>query len=387
MEVSRHYNFIRRWFGGWLGPQETLPTNPDHPLFKVDPNLYEVVAKDFVIRARQHYAELNYLEDALREKTEENEKLRELWQTSVSELAQLNDIKKALHEKTEECDSIRGHWQAAIGELSDLKSSKRTFMVDDAEMAAKWKRLQYVIKNLARSYMSQTIPLEKLSEDQEKLLNSVTPLYQDLLSTEGKAHLLFQSLVWMHITKRILRNPAVVWGQEFAAAVNAVTEYTPNSVEDYHAWRAQTGEIIQNGRGVCRKQELHLKTRLYSMILNFIPEETLFSEKHTDIILRAAGGIIDKAIELAVIFNQSRCVYKTKGVVYKQRFSSTTMEYDEECDEREVDLMISPALIKDGNSMGKDYDQRLILAKSYVYSFHQEEDNKEDEEEDELIEL
>ncbi|KAI0906223.1 hypothetical protein F4823DRAFT_631753 [Ustulina deusta] len=383
MEAGRQYNPIY-WIRGWFGPQQAPQVNPDHQLVSFDPNFAEVVPKDFVTQARQNHAELCHIKDALDKKTKECDQFREHWQTSALKLAELRDIEKALNEKIEECDKIREHWQAAVGELSDLKSSKRTFMVDDAEMTAKWKKLQYAIKNLA-IYLCHAISLKQLTKDQEKSLESVTPLYRELLSTEGQVHLLFQSLVWIQITDRILRNPTVVWGANVSAAAKTVFQFGLNPVEDYHAWRAQTAQIIQNGRGISNSQKKSLEITLCSTMAYFIPENTLSTEKQRVIVHRVVE-IIDKAIELAAIFNQSVCDYKIIGVAHGHCFSPTMMEYYDECEAPAVDLMISPALIKHGNSMGKDYDQWLVLAKSYVWSSDQHA-QKDGNDEEKLIQL
>lgn len=138
------------------------------------------------------------------------------------------------------------------------------------------------------------------------------------------------------------------------------------SLEDYCAWRASTGGIIQGGGGIDGKTERALKNRMHSKITEFIPETTMSNKKDAEIIVRALDGIVDKAIELAAIFNQSRCVYRLEQVTWKEEFSSEWMEYGEECDALKVDLMISPALVKCGNSKGQNYDQYLVLAKSCV---------------------
>ncbi|KAI0533440.1 hypothetical protein GGR58DRAFT_506363 [Xylaria digitata] len=294
--------------------------NPNHVLVDINPNIQEVVPKDFVEKA--------YRNDA-----------------------KLRDIKEALEKTIEEF-------------------SKQNFVVDDAEMTAKWKSLQYAIKNLARTYFCDLIPLEQLSHDQAARLERVSPLYQQILSTEGQVHLLFQSLIWKRITEEILWDSTIVWGERISAAFTTLLKVRWNSTEDYHAWRAQTGEIIQGGIGVHDRYERHLKMKLYS-ISRFIPKKKLSNEKYATIFRHSVEEIIDKAIELAVISNQSWCAYHVKVVAHGNRFDPTTMEYGEECDAPQVDLMISPALIKCGNSRGKNYNQWLVLAKSHVHSFDQ----------------
>ncbi|KAI0430735.1 hypothetical protein F5Y09DRAFT_355700 [Xylaria sp. FL1042] len=364
---SRQTNFLQRVFRPWLPSPTQL--HPGHPL-SFDPGFQELVPKGFVAQAIQDEAELCYINEALAKKTKECDKLRARLRTSDEELAELRGIKEALNEKIQDCEQIKENWQAAVGELTDLKSSKSRFMVDDAEMTAKWKKLQFAIKNLARSYLGHAIPPEQLTNKQKKLLESFTPFYQVLLSADGQVHLLFQTMVWMQVATRVLGKPTMIWGQTVSNATDEVFKYGPDSLEDYHAWRAETGELIQNKKGISKTQETYLKTEMHSMVVAFIPGATLGNERDAAIIRRAVDAIIDKAIELAVVFNQSRCVYCIEHVIHRRTFESAMMEfYDEECDALNVDFMISPALVKYGNSLGKDYHERLVLAKSLVYSF------------------
>ncbi|RWA13458.1 hypothetical protein EKO27_g1641 [Xylaria grammica] len=336
--------------GLWKRPQRMHQIDPNHTLAPIDPNTHQVVSNDFV--ASEH-------------------------QTRTK----LRDIKHALDKKTEECDEIREHLQAVVGELNDLKSSKQNFVVDDAEMTAKWKGLQYSIKNLSRAYLYNLIPLNQLTRDQVKLLESVSPLCQQILSTEGQVHLLFQSLIWTLIALDILQRPTTVWRENLSTAVRTVLEVKWNSMEDRHAWRAQTGQIIQGAEGVYDGQKAYLKRGLRNIISQFIPREQLSNDTRELIFRRSTREIIDKAIELAVIFNQSRCEYSVEMVAHGERFESVLMEYSEECEAPRVDLMVSPALIKCGNSQGEHYDRWLVLAKSHVHSFNQtpQEGKSEDE--------
>ncbi|KAF2965472.1 hypothetical protein GQX73_g8076 [Xylaria multiplex] len=343
--LGEQHNGIQRWYWPWGRPQ----INPNYIFIDINPNTQEVVPKDFIEQAFRNDAKLRKIEEALKE-------------------------------KVQECDEIKEHWQAAVGELNDLKSSKQKFVVDDAEMTAKWKSLQYAIKNLARTYFCNLIPLDQLSHNKASFLRGGSPLYQQILSTEGQVHLLFQSLIWKYITEGILRNPTIVWGENLSAAFTTLLKVGWNSAEDYHAWRAQTGEMIQCMKGVHDRQRRQLKRELRK-ISQFMPEDKLSNEKYAMIFRHSVEEIIDKAIELAIIFNQSWSAYEVEVVSYGKEFDSTMMEYGEECNAPRVDLMVSPALIKFGNSRGKNYDQWLVLAKSHVHSFvkhPQEEEDKED---------
>ncbi|KAI8952992.1 hypothetical protein F4801DRAFT_576974 [Xylaria longipes] len=348
MLLQRQYRFIQDHLRRWFWPPQAPGVNSNVQPVSIDSNAQVIVPRDFVAQAHRSGLELR-------------------------------DLKKALDEKAAECDRIREHWQAAIGELSDLKSSKQIFMVDDAEMVSKWNQLQYGIKNLARTYLHDPISPKRLAQKQRALLKSVSPLYQEYLSAKGQVHLLFQSLLWMQITESILLKPTNVWGDNLSVAFDILLKVGQKSKEDYHSWRAQTGGIIQDARGTDNQTERQLKSMIYSTIAPFILKETLSDERHGTIIHRSIERIVDKAIDIAVIFNQSRCVYRLRRVIHRERFSPRTMEFDEECNAPQVDLMISPGLLKYGNSKGEDYDQRLVLAKSHVCILKQDAEEETEE--------
>ncbi|TRX92408.1 hypothetical protein FHL15_006794 [Xylaria flabelliformis] len=364
MQLAMKCRFIQDYLREWFWPFQTFEASRNLELVGINTDTHEVVSKDFKVQSQ----------------------------------AELRDLRQALKEKNEECDRIRERWQAAIGELSDLKSSQQVFMVDDAEMISQWAQLHYSIKKLTTTYLYSHISLKRLTQEQAALLKSVNPMYQEFLSAKGQVHLFFQSLLWMYLTELIFLKPTMVWGSKLSAACDTLLEVRQSkfpiatlfillllnvvteSKNDYHSWRAHTGSIIQDARGIDRQTVRHLKNRIHSTIVQFIVEETSSNEEHKQIIHRSVEQIVDKAIEIAVIFNRSRCAYRVRGVLHRERFSPRTMEYDEECDAPQVDLMIFPGLLKYGNSRGEDYDQRLVLVKSRVCTLKQDsEDDGTDE--------
>lgn len=192
MEVQRQRGVIERVLR-LVWPPYAPGINAEAQLIRGDSNTHEVVTKGFVAQAHRNNAKLD-------------------------------EVTQAFNEKIEECDRIREQWQAVVGELSDLKSSKQIFMVDDAEMTAKWKQLQYSIRNLARTYLRSAIAPEQLTQNHRELLKSISSLYREFLRADGRTHLLFQSLMWTYITHRILQNPTMIWGQKVSSAAETLFE-------------------------------------------------------------------------------------------------------------------------------------------------------------------
>ncbi|KAI0112376.1 hypothetical protein GGR51DRAFT_568512 [Nemania sp. FL0031] len=342
---AANQGLLAQFYRHWARVKQSLGLDPESRLESINPNTEVVVPKEVLTEAHQNRI-------------------------------QLANIENALSKKIEECNKIREHWQALVGELSDLKSSKQVFVVDDVEMTAKWQQLQYSIRNFAKTYLRNVISPESLTGEQKHLLKLTGPFYREFLSTPGQMHLLFQSLMWLYVTETILVKPHVVWGKDTFAAVETLTKACSDRGEDYQAWRAQTGEILQKQKGISGKTEVVLKEDLFHMMEQFIPREAIHDE-HVKIMYRSMGKIVDKAIELAVMFNQSRCIYRCKAVPIGWRFDPEIMDDDEECSTPQVDLMVSPVLVKYGNSRGQNYDQHLILAKSHVRCLMQTMQEKE----------
>lgn len=96
MEFTMRYRSIINYWRQQVWSPAGTEVNLNLDLVPIDPTAQEIVYKGFVAQAYQNQKELH-------------------------------DLKQALNEKMEECDKIREHWQTAIGELSDLKSSEQVF--------------------------------------------------------------------------------------------------------------------------------------------------------------------------------------------------------------------------------------------------------------------
>ncbi|KAI3324386.1 hypothetical protein HD806DRAFT_522176 [Xylariaceae sp. AK1471] len=341
------------------------------PFFMYDPRTHILMPRDLAIQTERDHAELEV-------------KNHELEITNHKLKCKTKDLEK----KTEECDKLREHWQAAIEELSELKSTPQAFTVDDPTMMSKWKQLKYNIKNLAIVHLNNVVALDRLTKKDDDALAAVSRLYRAFLTTEGQTHYLFQAFVWKFISDKLLDRPAAVWRKKYASSTETLLRAgqsecgavvlrhtllrliivtTAQSMEEYHAWRAQTGEILYKERKFDDAEAI--KRQLTLSIRPFI------SEKDTFAVCQALEGIIDQARDIAVIFNRSRSDYQIKCTQQGQRFDDQTMEKLGQKHMERVGMSISPALLKFGNSKGEMYDDRIVLAKSLVYGF--EADNQE----------
>lgn len=320
---------VFQWFSGqW----ETVRRQPK---IDFDPKTQEIVSKEFVKQADENYA-------------------------------MLYTMGQALKETAEQCDKIRQRWRAVSRELNDLKTSNQSLVVDDAEITAKWKQLQSEIKNLARTpFRGVTFP-EGLTSKHEGVLASVDPPSRHFFETMEQTDILFECLLWDYIAATIFSPPTMVWGEEISEAFDT---FKANMDEKgYRIWRAQTAGLLQvKTSSIGTEAELHMKSGLSSLTADCIPEEVFRNTEHADVIRRSVDGIVGQAIELAVIFNRSRCDYRLEPVADRKCFRPEHREHAGELAAHHFDLMISPALVKYGDAGGGKHDQSRLLAESQLY--------------------
>ncbi|KAI0188951.1 hypothetical protein EV127DRAFT_482193 [Xylaria flabelliformis] len=282
----------------------------------------------------------------------------------------IKSLKKEINEKTNEHDSVVSLWQQALQELDEIKSSKKSLIVDDDAMTGKWKQLQFIIRNLSTSFLHRITPFSINS-----IADEILERYRRLMpiTTKNKLNHLCQILIWDFITTRVLLEPITVWGQDisdptmklFAAIVKDWPNGDKISASDYHAFRAQTGEIINTATNVDVTICDNLKAELKAQLRPFT------SPENAKEVSRQSDNIIDKAVDLAIIFLRARCFYYLEPTDRDSEllFDANTMDNvdGDEGEDSSVISIISPALLKDGNSKGENYGESIVLAKAVVW--------------------
>ncbi|KAI0858321.1 hypothetical protein F4860DRAFT_527288 [Xylaria cubensis] len=282
----------------------------------------------------------------------------------------IESLEEKLNKKTNEHDSVMSHWQDAIQELEEIKSSKKSLTVDDDTMTSKWKQLQFVTKNLSTTFLYglATSSISAITEKDLKRYRQLMPMSYGSI-TENEHSYLCQILIWDFITVKILTIPTIVWGQKvfdstekLFAIINSCPDRNRVSTSDFHAFRAQTGEIIKAATDVDLEVCDNLKAELRAQLQPFT------SPENAQEVSRQLDNIIDKAVDLATIFTQSRCHYyiRTMDRRRKRLFDPKTMDNVGGKDGSNVHSIISPMFFKYGNSKGENYDERIMLAKAAV---------------------
>ncbi|KAI0163949.1 hypothetical protein GGR57DRAFT_516291 [Xylariaceae sp. FL1272] len=301
---------------------------------------------------------------------------------------EIGGLQRVVNEKNKELDSVKEMWQDAVRELSCLKTSNKCFAIDDATLLAKWERLQYVIKNFAVSYLGRLTMICPMTANQEAQYESLTPMYKYLLASEDYVDVLLQARIWKFLVRKLFNDPNIVWGEDAQVKMRSLwamltdTDNDPKiTPKEWHTFRAQTVALVKTRIGADVPTRERLNNCMPTVLQPFSiddGEDEFTADWH---------DIIDKATELATLFSQSRCSYAVHfskaGAKYKFRAECMFDITSTVKDGAQVMLIVSPLLLRNGNSKGEDYDKETILAKASVLctQSHRTTFSQEDEEE------
>ncbi|KAI0198445.1 hypothetical protein F4808DRAFT_462739 [Astrocystis sublimbata] len=315
------------------------PQVPQAPLF--DPRTHQIVTNDFVSRSLQAHEEIK-------------------------------SLKEEVNKKSKEHDSVMSSWREALDELEEIKSSDELLVVGDDFLSSNWKHLRFIIKSLAITYVNGLASpnIGYLTEAIRQQMHELMPTFT-LCPIEDESIVISQVLIWDFITDRVLNTPAIVWGQNILTSsqelLNLAQDNERVAAQDFHKFRAQIGDMINRTTDIDQTMCTNLKSELEEQLKAFI------SPEDEGEITGQLSNIIDKAFELAAMFARSRSYYEIKSIRHnKQLFDPITMDevaIGDELDDPEnyyIYSTITPMLFKYGNSKGKNYNERIVIAKASV---------------------
>ncbi|RYP57006.1 hypothetical protein DL769_009760 [Monosporascus sp. CRB-8-3] len=226
--------------------------------------------------------------------------------------------KTALDKKEKEHEAIKTSFNEALREIEQLRSTDRTFtMVDDGAVISQWKELKFLIRNLAQQHFNRPIKLPLPSLQHENHFSLVSAVY-----------------------------PAIV-------------------KEKYHALRAHVCMVLHENSEIDRNRIRYLAGRLNEDIHQFD-----FSRQDPSL-ESILPKIITKASELAATIAQAKAEYRARGLPNggNMMFADAWMETSgvKVTSRPGIDLMITPALVKFGNSDGENYNESTVLVKADVF--------------------
>ncbi|KAI1810430.1 hypothetical protein GGS20DRAFT_594367 [Poronia punctata] len=322
------------------------------------------------------------------------------WRKKVQAYVKENQaLKDEVNKVTADYDSVFTMWQDSVRELEDLGSSTKTLAVDDDMMASKWNHLQFVIKNLSSTHPYHDDAHYRFTSEEKGNFRRLVSLMGNSMR-QSAPHYLTEVKIWMFITSHILKPPTLIWGQDFSDSAGefyahlgrkqiclfytiGLTNIQGREGEDkvpesdFMTIQAEVGALVHKYKGVDQPYCLKLKDSLKAQVQAFVGSED-------DHILGAQlEAIIDKAIDIATIFNQSRSLYLVSpsiGATRRQPYNDGNMQEvdstggaDGDASDWYIGAVLSPGLRKFGNSRGENYDEGIVLAKARVITVPSEE--------------
>ncbi|KAH9907571.1 hypothetical protein F4778DRAFT_777995 [Xylariomycetidae sp. FL2044] len=286
---------------------------------------------------------------------------------------ELRKTKKDLSERTKKYHDAYQAWQETTAELERMNPSVTIFEVDDGTMTSNWYSMSYLIRTITTTYFSHTFDPSRIQIQAQESLKVISPLYRNFLSQEGYSEYIFQALIWDCICEMVLQHPTLVFeggvGRPAAYLIESLSKAVnkdPTAQKEYHEWRSRTGDLLDTHFGVEKQRQEQIATRLFNALRPFIPDTCRDSAG----VQRFLSDIAVKATKLARIFAKVRPAYKCmrsqEDLVYGMKFDSSWMEAIESRPGCLVSLIVSPALIRWGDSEGEDYDQHEVLASARV---------------------
>ncbi|RYP20440.1 hypothetical protein DL765_002816 [Monosporascus sp. GIB2] len=225
-------------------------------------------------------------------------------------------IRKTSEEKEKEYEVMRTSFNEALREIEQLRSTGQTFtVIDDGAIVSQWEELKFIIRNLAQQRFNRPIklPLPSLQHEYFRMVSAVYP--------------------------------AIV-------------------AKKYHALREHVCMVLHENSEIDRDRIRYHTGRLNELLHQFD------YVRHGSSLESTLAKIITKASELAATFAQAKADYYAYGG-YKGNnvmFSDKWMEIigDRVTGRPEIDLLVTPALVKRGNSDGENYNECTVLVKADV---------------------
>ncbi|RYP44142.1 hypothetical protein DL768_009377 [Monosporascus sp. mg162] len=255
-------------------------------------------------------------------------------------------VKKALEEKEKEYEAMRSSLDEALGEIEQLRTTDRTFtVIDDGAVVSQWKELKFLVRNLAQQHFDRPIKLPLPSPQDEQDFDLISTVYPDIVGRGQYVSSFFQASIWRFLTVNVLESPS--------------------REKRYHALRAHVCKVLHENSEIDKNRIKSLARRLNARVHQF---DSVRQEPSLETVLTK---IITKVSELAATFAQAKAAYRACGLYNGSiaMFSDEWMETagDKVTNRPGIDLIITPALVKYGNSDGENYNEYMVLVKADVF--------------------
>ncbi|KAM0246727.1 hypothetical protein ACHAP5_004498 [Fusarium lateritium] len=323
------------------------------------------------------------------------EKIRygELAQDHNKLLQRCKNQAEALQETTTKLENAvceKGQQQQDLGGGSLVNSGKTT---DDTIMS-KWKELAYNIRCLAHA-LSLYPSAQQMDHVVERRLRSLSPIFLSLMQDRDYREFIMQGYLWSFVQDDVFDAKHPVWGgrdtryfktirDNILAQVGETSNCSDSdktsssdlSLTHVAPWFAQgatmIGKLWANNTKTIRDVVCAEAGRLhqfysYRQLKKHTVDKKIYDQLHE---------IVHSAIELDKIMMSSKAIFQihwkdesqTPGMTdnYNEKVMEAICPAEEPTRQTRVRFYISPIVFKIGTADGRNYDNRMVLAKASV---------------------
>ncbi|KAK7961950.1 uncharacterized protein PG986_002775 [Apiospora aurea] len=328
------------------------------------------------------------LQDARKRSQEQDVLVREHEATAKEHEATKKEYEATIQEHEATIQALQQKWQQAETELEALKQQSSLKLsssedIDDKIILEGFKLLAARIKNMAKVYFSSG-PLSKTANgDNKKLFDRIAFEWGNkYLKEPARKQYFIEAVIWHQLIDSFLGRPLAIWSRVMGENLRQLHQkiWVPSQVENlqsYHSLRVQLAEVFlqvhgRNGhylgnRDTAAANKAELVNGLKEILKNYIYDVQRCQQE-----LRI---IVDKAVDLAYSMAMAKAQYDVRlsSTLYSDVYHGFTIEpasmrnfVVEDCEDEEVELVISPALLKFGTSEGEDYGSSIVLVRARV---------------------
>ena len=322
-----------------------------------------------------------------------------------SELQLAKDTIKSLNKDKE---TILAELHSAVGDLHNLQS-ERDYRIADEVFISSWGKLRYDIKNWAATYFAGK-PRNNLRDwfrgkpDFSRLSGD----YKAFMRSENYRYLLIQAFLWQQLIENVFNDTynGLYWADQTHKGLRLIqNRLNPqmtaidhsirdvlearargdNDLKEYHTWRAKTTQLL-----LAQEQSPHcMYNRINKLVGKLSFDLQPYAKSIDDKIDRPLKDIVMTAVDLDSKMKTQKAVFTPRlyfngeeSLCFGFPFDCSSMELIDEtlgCSSTEfidkdedaqkplsVELVVSPALLKTGNSMAEEYQTHHILVKAQV---------------------
>ena len=323
---------------------------------------------------------------------------------------ELQLAEKTIETLNKDKENILAELHSAVDDLHNLQSEPDCRIADEIFISS-WGKLRYDIKNWAATYFvgkprnnprgwfrgrSSKPDFSRLSSD-----------YKAFMRSENYRYILIQAFLWQQLIENVfndtcnglywadqthnglrsIQNRLNPWTNAIDYSIKDALEARARDLKEYHTWRAKTTQLLLAQE---RPESSHyMDNRINNLVDKLSYDLQPYAKSLDDKIDTPLKDIVITAVDLDSKMKTQKAVFTPRlyfngeeSLCFGFPFDCSSMELIDEtlgCSSTEsidkdedaqkpppVELVVSPALLKTGNSMAEEYRTHHILVKAQV---------------------